>query len=149
MVMDGLIEEAAKLHLDGLCYDHIAGRAIGYRDAISFIKKEISFYDFLKLFMRRTRNYVRRQECWFRNKGYFWIDSNEYDPVEVIHQYINGIVNTDIHDKSYALNRNCFKKTKEYKSELRIFNDEEKVKSLIKRVEEVLREEGATCQHIE
>lgn len=87
MVMCGMLDEVEKATEEGLRADSILGKAIGCRDALVFLdecrkepeKCKEHFVTFLKTFKRRTRNYARKQECWFRKTDFVWLDIDKYD----------------------------------------------------------------------
>jgi tRNA dimethylallyltransferase len=80
MIKDGLVEEVKSL-LD-LGYDPQINslNTVGYKEIISFLKKEITLDKAIELIKRNTRRYAKRQITWFRkDQRILWksIETNE------------------------------------------------------------------------
>ena len=74
MFEKGLVEEVRSLISQGLLAGTTAQRAIGYAQVISFINGEISLEQAIEETIVATRQYVRRQETWFkRDQRIQWI----------------------------------------------------------------------------
>ena len=74
MFEQGLVDEVRSLIDQGLLKGTTAQRAIGYAQVISFIKGEISLEQAIEETIVSTRQYVRRQETWFkRDQRIQWI----------------------------------------------------------------------------
>ncbi|KAF7684597.1 tRNA dimethylallyltransferase [Astathelohania contejeani] len=152
MVENGLLEEIAVLQKNGFDEYCIGSRGIGYRDGMIFINKLKStksysqemyndFLHFLKCFQRRTRNYIRKQETFFRNKKYIWINCDKFDAKSIIKEVINGKLKglEEIHNESCNVNNKCFNKMKTYQTELKIYNSEIKIKKVINNLIKLLK----------
>ncbi len=63
----GLLEEAAGLMAWGIPEAANVWGAIGYREAASYMRKEITREEGIELMFRRTRQYAKRQWTWFRH----------------------------------------------------------------------------------
>lgn len=91
MLAAGFLEEVVRLEKEGLRQNSSASQAIGYRQALEFLKtaKSPDDYDkFVKDFKQATRHYAKRQLTWFRKEPLFrWIDVDMHDP-EVVHEMI-------------------------------------------------------------
>lgn len=79
MISAGMEEEVRHLLADGLNSDDTAMQGIGYKELSAWMRGEMGRDEAIELWKRRTRNYAKRQETWFRReKDVHWIDvSNE------------------------------------------------------------------------
>jgi len=79
MFKNGLENEVKELYESGrLC--GTAAHAIGYKQLISYFKKEIDLEEAIRLIKRDTRHYAKRQITWFkRESSVIWINKNEFD----------------------------------------------------------------------
>jgi tRNA dimethylallyltransferase len=78
MFAQGLVEEVRSLISQGLLAGTTAQRAIGYAQVISFINGEISLEQAIEETIVATRQYVRRQETWFkRDQRIQWIGEGQ------------------------------------------------------------------------
>lgn len=66
MYDDGLVEEVERLIEEGLEQGQTARRAIGYSEAASFLRGEISRDEAVQRTRAATRRFARRQDGWFR-----------------------------------------------------------------------------------
>ncbi|KAM0687562.1 hypothetical protein COBT_001195 [Conglomerata obtusa] len=144
MILDGLLIETMDLMKKGFTTNLVIGRAIGYRDSILFLeniigdrnKDLILFWKFLADFKKRTRNYARKQETFFRNKEFYWIDIEKYNAKEVIENCLqisqpnNEIAIDEIHQNSIITNKNARKTLKTYVSEVVLLDDEKVIELL-------------------
>jgi tRNA dimethylallyltransferase len=74
----GLVDEVRALVAQGLLEGTTAQRAIGYAQAIALIDGEISQSQAIEETIVATRQYVRRQETWFkRDQRIQWIGEDE------------------------------------------------------------------------
>jgi tRNA dimethylallyltransferase len=94
MLRAGFLDEVRELKKRGIEENPSATRAIGYRQALDYLSLEDqtseAFAEFVELFKRASRNYVKRQLTWFRKRPLFnWLDLEMHDPeiaVEMIRQ---------------------------------------------------------------
>lgn len=104
---------------------------IGYKESYNFlIAGDYSygaFKAFLNTFKKNTRNYVRRQETFFKRKNYVFVDAGREDLMEKVLRIINGERAGDEYTFKY------FKMMKEYKSEEKYFKTEEEYEVFRKR----------------
>ena len=78
MFDQGLVDEVRALVAQGLLEGTTAQRAIGYAQAIALIDGEISQSQAIEETIVATRQYVRRQETWFkRDQRIQWIGEDE------------------------------------------------------------------------
>jgi tRNA dimethylallyltransferase len=78
MFDQGLVDEVRALVAQGLLEGTTAQRAIGYAQAIALINGEISQSQAIEETIVATRQYVRRQETWFkRDQRIQWIGEDE------------------------------------------------------------------------
>ncbi len=91
MLKEGFLEEVKKLDEQGIRQNSSASQAIGYRQALDFLKtpqSESDYEQFVKTFKQATRNYAKRQFTWFRKEPLFkWLDVDLHDP-EVVFDMI-------------------------------------------------------------
>ena len=67
MIKDNLVNEVEYLYQKyGLT--SILSRAIGYKEIIKYLKKEISLEEAISLIKKNSRHYAKRQYTWFNNK---------------------------------------------------------------------------------
>lgn len=83
MLEEGFLEEVRALEKLGLRENSSASQAIGYRQALDFLRtpQTTADYDnFVKLFKQATRHYAKRQFTWFRKEPLFrWLDVDLHD----------------------------------------------------------------------
>jgi tRNA dimethylallyltransferase len=76
MLRAGLLEEARRLREQGVPEDASAFRAIGYREALRFLRGEWNEARVLEEIQKATRRYAKRQMTWFkREKGVRWMEA--------------------------------------------------------------------------
>jgi tRNA dimethylallyltransferase len=75
MISAGMEEEVRRLLAEGLNPDDTAMQGIGYKELSAWIRGEVGRDEAIELWKKRTRNYAKRQETWFRKeKDIRWID---------------------------------------------------------------------------
>ena len=81
MVDKGFVEEVRLLKEKGLEKNSSASSAIGYRQALEFLRTpqtDENYRLFLEKFKRASRHYVKRQFTWFKKEPFFrWMDLEE------------------------------------------------------------------------
>jgi len=84
MLKDGFLEEVIRLDAEGLRSNTSAAQAIGYRQALDYLRSPQTTEDyayFVSKFKQATRNYAKRQFTWFKKEPEFrWIDVDLHDP---------------------------------------------------------------------
>ncbi len=79
MILNGLVEEAKKLHK---FKELVALNTIGYKELFMYFEKQINYDKAIELIKRNTRRYARRQLTWFRReKDIKWFDNNDSDKI--------------------------------------------------------------------
>ena len=68
MLARGLVDEVRKLLCDGIEHNPSAASAIGYREAIAFLRNEIEFEELPVKIVRNTMELIRKQRIWFRTQ---------------------------------------------------------------------------------
>ena len=68
MVRQGLVEEAAAALADGAPLEGPGMDGIGVREAVDVLQGRLERADLVEVVARRTRQYAKRQETWFRNQ---------------------------------------------------------------------------------
>lgn len=81
MIEEGLIGEVEELYKK---YGdvRILGSAIGYKELIKYLNKEISLEEAINLIKKNSRHYAKRQYTWFNNKmniTWFETDFNNFE----------------------------------------------------------------------
>jgi tRNA dimethylallyltransferase len=83
MIRKGFLDEVKELEKQGLCQNPAASQAIGYRQALDFLKSPQTEHDyevFLTHFKRASRQFAKRQFTWFRKEPLFrWLNIEEFD----------------------------------------------------------------------
>jgi tRNA dimethylallyltransferase len=83
MLESGFMDEVIRLENEGLRLNSSASQAIGYRQALDFLKTGQTAEDynnFVKAFKQATRQYAKRQFTWFRKEHLFrWLDVDLHD----------------------------------------------------------------------
>ncbi len=78
----GLIQEVKDLLQKGTDESSPPFRALGYKHALQYLRKEISMDEAISLTKRDTRRYAKRQMTWFRKmKGVEWFSSQDYSTI--------------------------------------------------------------------
>lgn len=84
MIEKGFLQEVISLKERGLEKNLTASQAIGYRQALDFLKTPQTKQDkkyFLQEFKKASRRYAKRQFTWFHKETYFrWINLDKVDP---------------------------------------------------------------------
>ncbi|NMB07983.1 MAG: tRNA (adenosine(37)-N6)-dimethylallyltransferase MiaA [Tissierellia bacterium] len=93
MFEKGLVDEVESLLNMGYDENLVSMKAIGYKEIIPYLKKEISLEESMELLKRNTRRYAKRQLTWFRRDNRIkWIDINKFDSIESIGYFISNYV---------------------------------------------------------
>ncbi|HHT15884.1 MAG TPA: tRNA (adenosine(37)-N6)-dimethylallyltransferase MiaA [Clostridiales bacterium] len=66
MVESGLLDEVKNLLNMGVKEEHQSMQSIGYKEWLPYLRGESDFETQKELIKRRTRNYAKRQETWFK-----------------------------------------------------------------------------------
>ena len=87
MFAQGMVQEVEKLLQEGVNEDAPPFRALGYKQVLRYLKKEIDLEETISLTKRDTRHYAKRQMTWFRKmKDIRWFSSQEIgEMTEFIH----------------------------------------------------------------
>jgi tRNA dimethylallyltransferase len=73
-INQGMIQEARKLHREGLTYKRMRELGLEYRYLADFLEKKIDKKEFLLQLEKAINDYAKRQMTWFgRNKNIQWI----------------------------------------------------------------------------
>jgi len=95
MISTGMEDEVRRLLADGLNPDDTAMQGIGYKELSAWIRGEIGRDEAIALWKRRTRNYAKRQETWFRReKDVHWIDVSDQTAGSVLAQAASLVEST-------------------------------------------------------
>ena len=85
MIENGLLDEVKGLLDQGYSAHCAAFSAIGYRELIRVIEKEIDLAEAVLLMKRYTRQFVRRQANWFKptDPAIHWFDLTQTGVPEI------------------------------------------------------------------
>lgn len=87
MLANGVEEEVRLLLAHGLGPDDTAMQGIGYKELGMWLGGEVTRDAAIELWKKRTRNYAKRQETWFRkDSGIQWIDGTGRSHDEILEQ---------------------------------------------------------------
>ncbi len=82
---NGLLIETQKLMETGLPVDHPIWGAIGYSEAVLFLKNQLSEPQALERIFRRTRQYAKRQWTWFKNQHEVqWLNLDDFSDTPTV-----------------------------------------------------------------
>jgi len=80
MFAAGWVEEVRGLLEAGAPAEAQAFRAIGYREILNHLRKEVSLEETKEEIKRATKQYAKRQETWFRREpGILWVDAIPFE----------------------------------------------------------------------
>lgn len=75
MLSRGLLEEVRRLKKNGYTKNTTAMQGLGYKEALAYLRGELTYHEMAEYIKRETRRYAKRQMTWFRrNENVFWID---------------------------------------------------------------------------
>lgn len=87
MFEEGLLNEVESIK-DKL--SKTSGQAIGYKETIMYLNKELEYQEMIDLIKQRSRNYAKRQLTWFRKNNAIWLDVNNQD--EALNKILEYII---------------------------------------------------------
>lgn len=80
MFAAGLVDEVRGLLDAGVPRDAQAFMAIGYREILSYLQKEVSLEETKEEIKSATKQYAKRQCTWFRHEqGIFWVEAIPFE----------------------------------------------------------------------
>ena len=80
MLENGLIDEVKELKKEGLNEDHIAMKAIGYKEVLGYLEGKYDYDLMVKILKKNTRNFAKRQLTWFRRyEDSHWFNFDKMD----------------------------------------------------------------------
>lgn len=89
MIDSGLIGEVEKLLSMGYSSRLQSMQAIGYKEIIMYLNKELNLDEAIEKIKKGSRNYAKRQLTWFRRyENIKWIDIEKYDTIHEIDNFI-------------------------------------------------------------
>lgn len=89
MIEVGLVDEVEKLLDMGYDKNLNSMQAIGYKEIIMYLQKQISLDEAIKLIKKNTRHYAKRQLTWFRHQtNGIWIEKNDFVNENEISDYV-------------------------------------------------------------
>lgn len=91
MIKDGLVDEVKALY-QKYPNSRILHSAIGYKEIIAYLNKEITLEEAIDLIKKNSRHYAKRQYTWMNNKmNITWFETNYEDfnqTIESVDSYI-------------------------------------------------------------
>lgn len=82
MFEKGMIREVENLLMQGADENSPPFRALGYKNVLKFLRKEMPLEEAISLTKRDTRHYVKRQMTWFRKmEGVKWFSADDFEAV--------------------------------------------------------------------
>ncbi len=81
MVEDGLDGEVYDLLREGFDEKLPSMKGLGYSHFIQYFKGCLSYEETLRLFVRDTKRYAKRQMCWFRREGAEWFTPDRHSEI--------------------------------------------------------------------
>lgn len=91
LIKNGLVQEVQSLAAKGYTIDDPSMKGIGYKEVFACLNGEISQADMVKLIMRNTRHYAKRQITWLkRYDDVKWIEIHKGESLSSI---VDRIVN--------------------------------------------------------
>ena len=89
MIKSGLVEEVKKL-VKKYGEKQIAFDAIGYKEIIAYLKKEMSLAEAVDSIKKNTRSFAKRQMTWFRkDKEIKWVE-NKTEALFLVKKFLTG-----------------------------------------------------------
>jgi len=90
MIEAGLLDEVREILRKGFNPGLNSLQAVGYKEAIGFIRGKIKYEDMLSLIKMNTRRYAKRQMTWFRRDSRIvWVAADEKSPREVAEEILD------------------------------------------------------------
>jgi len=94
IISSGLLNEVKKLLKFGYDKNLIAMQAIGYKEIIKYLDREISLEQSVELIKKNTRNYAKRQITWFKHQSQaVWLDKNNFKSTHELINYVLELYN--------------------------------------------------------
>lgn len=90
MVEAGLVEETQRVLSMGFSPQVKPLQAIGYKEALWYLRGLLSREEMISKIQRRTRNYAKRQITWFKKEGFIWVPPHLEEVLNRIRKWIEG-----------------------------------------------------------
>jgi len=92
MMKKGLIQETKSILEAGYSADLKPLQSIGYKEAVLILEGKLSYSETIRLMIKRTKQYAKRQITWFKKeKDFIWINlTKNENPQEIIDKWIEG-----------------------------------------------------------
>ncbi|MFQ5650863.1 MAG: tRNA (adenosine(37)-N6)-dimethylallyltransferase MiaA [bacterium] len=99
MLADGLLEEVRRLQDMGYGPGVTALRTVGYREALMYLREQLSYDEMVALIKQKSRNYAKRQLTWFRKESRIaWVH------VERVQDVVEALLKTAVERGFASLN---------------------------------------------
>lgn len=81
---NGMVEEIARLHSDGVTWERLDSFGLEYRYVSKYLKKELTYNEMREILLAKIRQFARRQDIWFRKiektgHDIYWINEGNRD----------------------------------------------------------------------
>ena len=97
MIADGLLNEVRNLYDLGYAGCRSVSQAIGYKELVRFLEKEITFDEAVEEVKKNTRHLAKKQLTWFKaDKRINWIDISQDMSVKELIENILFIINSKV-----------------------------------------------------
>ncbi|MCX7973164.1 MAG: tRNA (adenosine(37)-N6)-dimethylallyltransferase MiaA [Candidatus Aminicenantes bacterium] len=84
MFARGMVEEVKQLLAKGVNPKAPPFQALGYKQVLRYLRKEISLEEAIELTKKETKQYAKRQMTWFRQmSGITWFNPEEYEKIKM------------------------------------------------------------------
>lgn len=89
MLDNGFLDEVKSILDMGYTLNDPGLNTVGYKQAIAFLKDEITHDQMIKDIKTKTRRYAKRQGTWFRRWDFVhWIDADKHSPGKVVEKVL-------------------------------------------------------------
>ncbi len=79
---NGMVEEAKRLHKQGLSFKRMEQLGLEYRYQAKYLKKDINKKELVDLLFQEIKQYARRQNQWFKiNKNVYWFSPKQFKEI--------------------------------------------------------------------
>lgn len=79
---EGFVEEVKRLLAMGYDENLYSFNALGYKEMMQYVKGEITLEEAVRIGVKKTKEYAKRQMTWFRKEDVHWIEN--LNPMETV-----------------------------------------------------------------
>ena len=96
MFRRGLVAETEQLLKRGLETNPVAMQALGYRQAVEYLRKRLDLNQTIELVKLRSRQFAKRQLTWFRRQAALdWLETEPSESAEKTADRLRAMINPD------------------------------------------------------